>query len=128
MSKVNLYNQEEFEKIFPTIPYPGIECNSGWFFMIEILLSWADEWNKTVPEEQKIVVKQIKEKYGTLRFYFIGGNDKFRGMVEMAEILSGCICEICGNPGSKNVSGYITTQCISCRTKHNSGWGKTSGE
>lgn len=129
MNTINLNNQEEFEKNFSTIPYPGIECKSGWYPMLEILLSWADEWNKTVVDQhEKIVIEQIKEKYGSLRFYFYGGNDKFRGMVEMAELMSLYICEICGSPGTRNSSGYITTECISCRTKTNNGWGKTSGE
>ena len=128
MKNIDLLDQEEFEKNFPNIPYLQIECNSGWYTMLEILLSWADEWNKTVPNEEKIIIHQIKEKFGSLVFYYDGGDDKFSGMVEFALILSGSICEICGSPGTKNSSGYITTECISCRAKTNNGWGKTSGE
>lgn len=66
------------------------ECGAEWIPILEVLFSYADEWNKTVPEytDDRIRIDQVKEKYGGLRFYYSGGSPEFRGMVEMGEILS----------------------------------------
>ena len=42
---------------------------------------------------------QVKEKFGTLRFYYTGGDDRIDGMVRMAESMSAVTCETCGAPG-----------------------------
>ena len=61
-----------------------------------------------------IVIDQVKEKLGTLRFYYTGGNDLIHGMVWFAESISGRICEKCGNPGTKqNDNGWVYTVCKS---------------
>ena len=59
----------------------------------------------------QVVVEQIKEKFGTLRFYFRGGNEKIYDLVEFAETLSGKICETCGNPGHSRGSRWVYTAC-----------------
>jgi len=59
----------------------------------------------------QVVVIQVKEKYGTLRFYYNGGNNMIEGMVWMAESMSGVTCEECGNPGKSHGNGWITTLC-----------------
>jgi hypothetical protein len=46
-----------------------------------------------------VVATQVKEKFGGLRFYYTGGDDKIRGMVFMAESMSYKICEVTGNRG-----------------------------
>ena len=59
---------------------------------------------------------QVKEKFGTLRFYYSGGNEFINGIVSHAEFLSGCICEKCGttqNVGTTTGS-WITTICKNC--------------
>jgi hypothetical protein len=58
---------------------------------------------------------QIKEKFGGLRAYYSGGNDYIRGLVTMAETMSYKTCEMCGNKGKPNKSGWITTLCQECR-------------
>ena len=55
---------------------------------------------------EKITVAQIKQKFGSLRFYYDGnGDDVIRGMVELAEYISSHTCEITGQPGSMHKSG-----------------------
>jgi hypothetical protein len=54
---------------------------------------------------------QVKEKFGTLRFYYTGGDDYISGMVRMAESMSGVTCEECGAPGEQNDGGWIRTLC-----------------
>jgi len=52
-----------------------------------------------------VCIDQIKEKFGTLRFYYSGGDDTITGMVHLAESLSGKTCEITGSPGSLHKKG-----------------------
>jgi hypothetical protein len=59
-------------------------------------------------------VQQVKEKFGTLRFY-CPGNDAIGRYVRLAERLSSVTCEDCGNRGTANDSGWIRTQCDECR-------------
>jgi hypothetical protein len=66
------------------------------------------EWTKfgereerKVPElVEQVVAKQIKEKFGTLRFYYDGGDDYIRGLESMAVSMTSRICEQCGCPGT----------------------------
>jgi len=60
-------------------------------------------------------VIQVKEKFGTLRFYCPSTSaiDKY---IRLAERLSAVTCEECGKPGTPNESGWISTLCEECRT------------
>lgn len=60
---------------------------------------------------QPVVVEQVKEKFGTLRFYYRGGDDVIDGMVRMAEAMTAITCEVCGSPGSQRGGGWIKTLC-----------------
>jgi len=62
----------------------------------------------------QLVASQVKEKYGTLRFYANGGSDEDEGVISMAESMSGRTCEICGNPGRCNDGGWISCRCQRC--------------
>jgi hypothetical protein len=67
---------------------------------------------RTVPEPvPQVTLDQVKEKFGTLRFYYTGGDDTIRGMVRMAESMSGVTCEECGKPGTSTSGGWIKTVC-----------------
>jgi hypothetical protein len=66
------------------------------------------EWTAFVKREERevpklieqVVATQIKEKFGTLRFYYSGGDEYIRGLDAMAASMSGVICEECGSPGT----------------------------
>ncbi len=67
---------------------------------------WSDKASfikreeRAVPElVEQVVAKQIKEKFGTLRFYYDGGDDYIRGLESMAASMTTRICEECGSPG-----------------------------
>lgn len=61
-----------------------------------------------------LAVVQVKEKFGTLRFY-CGGTEAIDKYVRLAERLSSVTCEDCGKLGKANDSGWIRTQCDACR-------------
>jgi hypothetical protein len=69
---------------------------------------------KYTPDIPEVVAIQVKEKYGTLRFYIYGGNDYTDGMITMAESMSGKICELCGNKGKIINDGWLKTRCNTC--------------
>lgn len=72
---------------------------------------------REVPEKvQYVRVAQVKEKFGTLRFYYEGGDEYVAGLVSMAESMSAVTCEECGVPGKTGGDGWIRTLCDSCRT------------
>lgn len=63
------------------------------------------------PKVSWVVADQVKEKFGTLRFYYHGGDDYVHGMVRMAEAMSAVTCEDCGAPGHQRGGGWIRTLC-----------------
>ena len=65
----------------------------------------------TIPQ---VTLDQVKEKFGTLRFYYSGGDDYISGMVAMAESMSGVMCEECGNPAESKGGSWIRTICDPC--------------
>jgi len=93
----------------------GFECGDGWFQILNQLMGniqhhidWQNRKGEVVPQ---VTLDQVKEKFGTLRFYYTGGDDHIRGMVTMAESMSGVTCETCGNPGTSTSGGWIKTVC-----------------
>ena len=70
---------------------------------------------RQVPESiPQVTLDQVKEKFGTLRFYYSGGDDYISGMVSLAESLTGVTCESCGNVGEQRGGGWIHTYCTPC--------------
>ena len=70
---------------------------------------------RQVPEPvPQVTLDQVKEKFGTLRFYYTGGDDYIDGMVSLAESLTGVTCESCGNVGERRGGGWVHTYCTPC--------------
>lgn len=67
-----------------------------------------------IPTEycEQIVAAQVKEKFGTLRFYYDGQRSEYiRGLVAMAEAMSAVTCEVCGSPGTLRGGRWRRTLC-----------------
>jgi hypothetical protein len=79
--------------------------------------TFREEWRK--PPTQ-LVFTQIKEKYGTLRVYYNGGDEYCGGIIAMAESMSAVTCEDCGVPGKIRGGGWIRTLCDGCEEKYKS--------
>ena len=70
---------------------------------------------REVPESiPQVTLDQVKEKFGTLRFYYSGGDDYISGMVSLAESMTGVTCEECGNTGERRGGGWVHTYCTPC--------------
>jgi hypothetical protein len=108
----------------------GIECDLGWYKILSNLCYEISQHEGHITNEKNLLGKsrydenytpvkfdQIKEKFGGLRVYYSGGDEFVRGLVHMAEAMSYCICERCGNKGSPNKQGWIRTLCDECKEK-----------
>jgi len=62
----------------------------------------------------QVLATQVKEKFGALRFYYDGGDERVTGMVHLAEALSGATCECCGSPAERRGQTWLSTLCDSC--------------
>jgi hypothetical protein len=93
----------------------GFACGDGWFNILDQLMGNIQhhlDWkNKNGVVVAQVTLDQVKEKFGTLRFYYSGGDDEISGMVAMAESMSGVTCEECGSPGKQVGGGWVTTLC-----------------
>ena len=106
----------------------GFECGDGWFNILDQLMSNIQhhiDWNnqnfekgyKQYKQVAQVTLDQVKEKFGTLRFYYTGGDDEISGMVRMAESMSGVTCEECSAPAETHGPGWIRTICVPCEEK-----------
>lgn len=84
--------------------------------MEETLEQGLKEVRPVIPQ---VVAEQVKEKFGTLRFYYRGGDDIIDGMVRMAEAMSGVTCEECSAPAETHGPGWIRTICQPCEDERN---------
>lgn len=87
----------------------GIQCDDGWFDIINSCCELIKNHYKNKKEIDFEFV-QVKEKFGTLRMYFEGGDEFTAGAIRMAEYLSSRVCEVTGHPGKlhKNNMWYKT--------------------
>lgn len=83
----------------------------GWRKIVEKLV---DEIIKIAPDTE---ISQIKEKFGTLRFYCSGdGRDDISKLIRDAEWESGKTCERCGTKEKVTTKGgWLLTLCPKCR-------------
>ena len=105
MGKDNHSEQTDIRKALVSKMSPGwepsISCDSGWDWILEDLNSKLEFLDPSYR------VGQIKEKFGTLRFYF-DTDAKFEireimnSLVELAEYWSSITCELCGNSSGKS--------------------------
>lgn len=111
--------------------YYGVSCGDGWYDILDVLCGQIKNNTESFAGfEIKFEACQIKEKFGSLRFYYdlqfennfpelieLRIKAKISGLVEMAEAISHHICEGCGAPGYKNTERWIKTMCDNCHEK-----------
>lgn len=59
-------------------------------------------------------IEQVKEKYGTLRFYVSNISEEIWDYVHQVESESSEVCEQCGKPGKLYTNGWWRTLCADC--------------
>lgn len=109
----------------------GFECNDGWEPLIRRLANKLEplivKWiNERIEKKELDVLdqfgfpkaSQVKEKYGTLRFYMSTSTDEMEDAIREAEEESAKTCEMCGNKGKLRGTGWVWTMCAKCWKKH----------
>jgi hypothetical protein len=110
---VQKYPEAFKSSIDPLYPFPmfGFECGDGWAALLEPPIKYIHEYNVEKPEEDRISISQIKEKFGTLRFYIHGHDDTLDKLINEAENKSEITCENCGEEGKLRGRGWYYTAC-----------------
>lgn len=97
----------------------GFECDDGWFDLLKEALEKIKAYIDS-KESVTFNVTQIKEKFGTLRFYYdaiVPGDNPIDSIIDAAEIRSAKECERCGAPASTKRRGcWFYTSCDDCDT------------
>lgn len=101
--------------------YFGIECRDGWYKLIlnlsvSIELIAKKMKIRGIPEDKLPQVNQIKQKFGSLRYYMKTTSPEINSLIERAMAESVKICERCGREGSlTSIDGFVSTLCDDCR-------------
>jgi len=94
----------------------GMTCGNGWYTLIDQLCT------QLVKQSTDIQAKQVKEKFGELRFYLQHTNKDNQeyvfGLTTMASLLSITICDQCGLKGNRHNDLYVCTRCKKHRPKN----------
>lgn len=125
---------ERYPKIFRQKNLPmtqtcmcwGIECPDSWYTILDCLCWKIQDCVDNPPksfingkwvgdEVKQVEAVQVKEKFGTLRFYTNSGNKVIEELISMAEALTSCTCAKCGsNDNVKCTGGWVTYLCEKC--------------
>jgi len=102
----------------------GIAVGDGWVDLLDDTLGLIQRRMKIARYAEEIVGKtpplvaeQIKEKFGSLRFYYRGGDTYTHGVIAAAEVHSYRTCEECGEKGKMRNHNYMSVRCDSCDEK-----------
>jgi len=108
--------REHFLGMFRNTHRCNFHCGEGWKNIVNNL---CEELLMVAPE---VEVAQIKEKFGTLRFYIGGVHEdiykQVHALIGEAERKSAVTCEQCGEPGGMtSIGGWMQTLCPTCHQK-----------
>lgn len=94
----------------------GFECGDGWFNLLKEASEKIQAHLNTMNARDRAPFRaaQVKEKYGTLRFYTDSTDDVIENIIREAESKSETTCEYCGQPGTTRGGGWVKTQCEKC--------------
>lgn len=137
--KQSLQEQEANGRIYDLYGAFGCDIGDGWYELLRDMCKEITEAYQKAGEPINLVVDQVKEKFGTLRFYYhfegqgqpshadpSGGQvmrfraeennlrNEISAAVCKATERSGSVCEKCGKPGALREGRWILTLCDDC--------------
>lgn len=87
----------------------SLDVGAGWLRLLD------DLCGKIAATGAGIQVRQVKEKYGGLRFYVDRSTPEIYALIEAAEMASFHVCQDCGAPGVRTqLAGWTATLCPAC--------------
>lgn len=98
-------------KLYPKGMY--FECLPGWQSIIGGLSFQIENILKKSGETDMYAV-QVKQKYGTLRFYMSKVTPEIADLISDTEALSSQRCELCGHFGKMRGAHHIVVRCDKC--------------
>jgi hypothetical protein len=115
---VNPELEEQLRAAFPQLYHTEkgfyFECGDGWFTLLWHLSERLQDMIVHVPppEQGEYYARQVKQKFGELRFYLSNSTDEMFQATEAALEESKQICEVCGASGHLLLDlGYLMTRC-----------------
>lgn len=108
--------RERYQLVFqgPLLNDEPIRCGDGWWGLLDGLCRQLQRLIEQEPEAERsqYTAAQVKEKFGTLRFYLMGDpTPQMAREIAGAEWASGLFCDVCGHPGSLRTNGLVRTRC-----------------
>jgi hypothetical protein len=107
--------REELVTRFPVMfsgRYGGFSIDQGWWPILSDLCEKISGYLDENPQVSPVIVVQVKEKYGGLRFYYDGGDTIVDDLVRAAEEATVRTCEVCGKPGEiQSIGGWLKCLC-----------------
>lgn len=107
--KTELFQElkNKYPSQFKNLKY--IECGDGWYEIISRCCYLIQNHLKhKIEQPVDFYWTQIKEKFGLLTMYCDNTDNYIVGVISMAELMSGCICEYSGNKGKLRNRKWIT--------------------
>lgn len=116
MNKVLNELRKEFPSLYEKV---GFECGIGWCDILRDLSIKIQSHMKCCPDYMgedplQFYVTQVKEKYGTLRFYCENACEHMDVYIDEAEERSGKTCEECGDTGTLRGDSWLKIRCDRC--------------
>lgn len=91
----------------------GFACGDGWYEVVYALSEQLEAYGQTHAEAADLLVLQVKQKFGELRFYVQPRLPVVEAMIEIARERSRRTCEFTGQPGVRcSREGYYLTLCL----------------
>jgi hypothetical protein len=116
-----LYEQKDLDETQSAMCF-GFECGDGWYKIIDELSNKIEMFNN-LKVGVKITATQVKEKFGTLRFYhdFVFETEDKKltdtiynivdDLITIAEWKTEHTCEVCGERGELRNDSWIRCLC-----------------
>lgn len=127
-ARYNTINKENTQKLFKRFKFfhterttrisltcYGFECANGWF---DLIWKLCEDVEKIAPPDFEVM--QVKEKFGTLRYYTHNSTDDIRKLIRKAELKSAHTCELCGSTKEakcRTLRHQLQTLCNKCYAK-----------
>lgn len=108
------FTKSQRKHLWHNLTHPGWV----WYHIREHFISC---WSRLEDKPEPVVAAQVKEKFGGLRFYTNGHDEFCSGLIDMAECMSECTCEVCGGPGKLITNGWWHCICPECEDRKNEG-------
>lgn len=101
----------------PLLNDEPIRCGDGWLALLTTLASQLQELIEAEPEAERAQYRavQVKEKFGTLRFYTDRSTPPMSALIDIAESTSARVCDVCSKPAElrsgTNTHPLVRTRC-----------------